>query len=404
MRTIYMLIASLLAAGAGFPVLADQLPATQPTEAAEQVNRFAADLYGRLAPGQGNLFCSPLSIYTALMMTAAGARGDTAREMSAVLHVPDASSPEVHAAAESLLEQLQNSQQDFQLHIASALWAQQGFNCLPAFQNLMSSDYHTDLLRVDFRDQQSACGTINDWVFRQTEGKISQLFLPGNLPADTRMVLANAIYFKADWRSPFSLGRTRQSDFHVDGRAVAQPTTMMHTTGVFALVQNDQFQALRLPYKGDKIAMLILLPQSTDGLRKLESNFSAKMLDDVIDGLAPAQVEVAIPKFKFSAQISLAPKLREMGMGTAFTPGRADFSGIDGRGDLFISAVLHKAYISLDEQGTEAAAATGIVMMPTAAFMPRNSFTADHPFLFIIRDQVTGAMLFMGRVDDPNGK
>ncbi len=404
MRTLCVLIAALLLPFAGPGALADQPPATQPTDAAGPVDRFAADLYRRLAPDQGNLFCSPLSIYTALMMTAAGARGDTAREMSAVLHVPDVSSPQVQAAAEGLLNQLQNSRQDFQLHIANALWAQEGFKCLPTFQNLLSSDYHTDLLRVDFHDQQSACGTINDWVFRQTEGKISRLFSTGSLPADTRMVLTNAIYFKADWLSPFSAARTRPGDFHVDGRAAAQPRTMMHAMGVFPLVQNDQFQALQLPYKGGKIAMLILLPRSIDGLTQLESKFSAKMVANAVAGVEPAQVAMAIPKFKFSAEIGLSPTLKEMGMATAFTPGRADFSGIDGAGDLFISAALHKAYVSVDEQGTEAAAATGIVMMPTVALLPRNTFTADHPFLFIIRDQVTGAVLFMGRIEDPSGK
>ncbi|HEX4053549.1 MAG TPA: serpin family protein [Tepidisphaeraceae bacterium] len=404
MRTIGVLIVASLVVCGGLSVLADQPPATQPIGAAAPVDRFAADLYGRLAPAQGNVLCSPLSIYTALMMTAAGARGDTAREMSTVLHVPDASSPEVHTAAESLLNQLQSSQKNFQLHIANALWAQEGFKCLPAFQNLMLSDYHTDLLRVDFHDQQSACGTINDWVARQTEAKILQLFSPGSLPAETRMVLANAIYFKAVWRSQFSPGRTQPGGFHVDGKADTQSRAMMHTAGVFELFQNDQLQALQLPYKGNKVAMLILLPRSIDGLHKLESNLSAKMLADLVGGLAPVQVDVAIPKFKFAAQIGLAPTLSEMGMGLAFTRGRADFSGIDGDRDLFISAVLHKAYIAVDEEGTEAAAATGIVMMPTVAFMPRNTFTADHPFLFIIRDQISGAMLFIGRVEDPTSK
>ncbi len=177
----------------------------------------------------------------------------------------------------------------------------------------------------------------------------------------------------------------------------------MRQSGFFAFAQNDQFQAIELPYKGEKIAMLILLPRSIDGLGKLESGLSADFLAGVTGGMQKGKAEVMIPKFKFSAGIGLAEKLKEMGMTAAFSPGQADFSGIDGEPDLFISDVQHKAFISVDEKGTEAAAATGITMSPTAVFMPRVTFTADHPFLFVIRDRTSGALLFLGRVEDPSG-
>ncbi|MGD0462890.1 MAG: serpin family protein [Tepidisphaeraceae bacterium] len=403
MRAIVLLVAAITLVNGGLLALAEGLPATRPSAAAEDVNRFAADLYGRLSAPHGNLLYSPLSVYSALMMTAAGARGQTAREMSAVLRVADASSPEAHAAEALLLGCLQESDQDFQLRIASALWAQQGTQCLPAFQNLLQGDYHTVVSGIDFRDPPLASRAINDWVARQTAGKISELFSPETLPADTRMVLANAIYFKADWQSPFLPGLTRQADFHVAGQAKPEPRLMMRTSGFFPYAQNDQFQAIELPYKGEKVAMLILLPRSIDALGKLESIFSANLLADVVARLEQEQAEVAIPKFTFSARFGLASKLKEMGMPAAFTSGQADFSGIDSQTDLFLSEVVHKAYVAVDEQGTEAAAATGIVMAPTAVMMPRMTFTADHPFLFIIRDRSSGAMLFLGRVDDPTG-
>jgi len=393
---------AFMLANGGALTLAEDLPATQPSAGAGEINRFATDLYGRISSGSGNLVYSPLSVYSALMMTAAGARGQTASEMSAVLGA-DVSSPAAHAAEGILLGQLQNSDQDFQLHIATALWAQNGIKCLPAFQSLLRDDYLTDFMGIDFRDPARASGAINDWVVRQTAGKITELFSPDAIKPDTRMVLANAIYFKADWQFPFMSDMTRPADFHVAGKATPEPRPMMRRGGFISLMQNDQFQAVELPYKGDKVAMLILLPRAIDGLGKLESNLSAQFLTDVVHGMEPGQVELAMPKFKFSAQFGLAPKLKEMGMPAAFTSGRADFSGIDGSPDLFISDVQHKAFISVDEKGTEAAAATGIVMSPTAVFMPRMRFTADHPFLFVIRDRSSGAVLFLGRVEDPTG-
>ena len=323
--------------------------------------------------------------------------------MSAVLGVADVASAEAQAADGALLGQLRKSDQDFQLHIASAIWAQEGFKCLPAFQSILENDYGAKVMGIDFRDPGRASGAINDWVAGETAGKITNLFSPESLAPDTRMVLANAIYFKADWQSPFLPGLTRDADFHVAGQANPSQTPMMRTRGVFLFSQDDQLQAIELPYRGGTVAMLILLPRSIDGLGNLESRLSAKFLADVVDGMQRGAVEAAIPKFKFSAQFGLAGKLKEMGMAAAFTPGRADFSGIDGQPDLFISEVEHKAFISVDEKGTEAAAATGIVMSPTAMMMPRMTFTADHPFLFLICDQSTGLVLFLGRVEDPKG-
>ncbi|HEY1922314.1 MAG TPA: serpin family protein [Tepidisphaeraceae bacterium] len=403
MRLAAILAVILVVANRGMSALAPDGPGLGLSSAAEAIDRFSVDLYGHTAAGDGNLVLSPLSVYSALMMTGAGAREGTAREMSAALGVSDVASAEVQAAEGALLGRIGKSDQDFQLHIASAIWAQEGFKCLPGFESILENDYQAKVMGTDFHDPSRASGAINDWVAKETSGKIADLFSPGSIAPDTRMVLANAIYFKADWESPFLAHLTRDGDFHVGGQAKGTPTPMMHRSGLFLSSQNDQVQAIELPYKGGTVAMTILLPRSVDGLASLESGLSAKFLNDVETGMQREAVEVAIPKFKFSAEFGLAEKLKEMGMGSAFTPGRADFSGIGGQADVYISKVQHKAFIAVDEQGTEAAAATGIVMAPTAVFMSRMTFTADHPFLFMIRDKSSGAILFLGRVENPKG-
>jgi len=377
---------------------ADQAPTTEQSVAADAANRFATDLYAGLSSAQGNLFCSPLSVYGALMMTSAGARGGTATEMSAVLHTPPGDS---HAAVGRLLTQLQSTDAKFQLHIASALWAQIGFKSLPAFQNVLSSDYRCEYFNVDFANSIAAGRSINDWVAHQTSGKIAELFPPGSLPSGAKLVLANAIYFHADWQSPFSPDMTAPREFHLSNQAAPQQRPSMRLHGVFPFMHGDQFDALEIPYKGGDVGMLILLPSSVDGLKALESRFSEKLLNDVTAGLQLQFLQVTIPKFTFTEQTSLPPLLEAMGMHKAFSAEEADLSGIDGRADLFLADVRHKAYVSVDEKGTEAAAATGAVMMATAVPAPMATFTADHPFLFLIRDHRSGAVLFIGRVWDP---
>jgi serpin B len=399
MRHIVWLGMALLAFLPAGTARAEQAATTEQSVTADAANQFATDLYAGLSSAQGNLFCSPLSVYGALMMASAGARGDTAAQMSAVLHMPPGNP---NAAVGQLLTQLQSTNADFQLHIANALWAQIGFKSLPAFQNLLSSDYRCDYFNVDFSNPIVASRSINDWVARQTSGKIPELFSPGTLPADAKLVLTNAIYFQADWQSPFSAHLTAPRDFHVPNQPQPQQRPSMRRHGVFPFMHGDQFDALELPYKGEGVGMLILLPNSVDGLKALESRFSDKLLNDVTAGLQPQLAQVTIPKFTFTQQASLPTVLEAMGMRRAFSAGEADFSGIDGKADLFLADVRHKAYVSVDEKGTEAAAATGGVVIATAMPpMPSVTFTADHPFLFVIRDYRSGAVLFIGRVWDP---
>jgi len=353
---------------------------------------FAAGLYANL-PKDQNLICSPLSIYEALAMTRQGAAGTTAAQMDHILG-PDAQARQMIAA-------LTASDPDFQLHIANALWVQNGFDLLPQFRDTISKEYQGACNNVDFANPADACMKINSWVSDQTSGKIPELFSPGSVPHDARLVLTNAIYFHADWKEPFTPEKSFLGDFHAGGHADPAQRMMMHKLGSYRVMHDDQFDALELPYKGDKISMLIVLPKKMDGLAAVESEMTGPMIDRIAAGMDSHFLALSLPKFQFSFQTSLQTALKAMGITAAFKRDEADFSGIDGRRDLFVADAVHKAFIAVDEAGTEAAAASGIVMMPTAIPLPREAFTIDHPFLFMIRDNSSGAVLFMGRVLDP---
>jgi serpin B len=360
-------------------------------ELSSNSNKFATDLYRNLS-ADGNLICSPLSAFGAMAMTSEGARGKTAEEMSMF-----------GGGSWRLIAGLESPSADFQLHIANAIWAQTGFDIRPQFEELLSKEYGSACFNLDFSDSSAASGRINAWVSEQTSGKIQDLFSPGSLPQSTVLVLTNAIYFKADWESPFSENGSALGDFHVPNQTDPAQRMMMHEHGSFPIMHGDEFDALELPYKGGKMGMLIVLPKSNDGLKALETKLSGDFLNRVVAGLEPRFVQVSIPKFTMSWRNSLKGALESMGIRRAFSA-EADFSGIGGNGRLFISDVVQKAYISVDEKGTEAAAATGVIMRPTAIPMPQGVFIADHPFLFLIRDRESGAILFAGRVVDPGIK
>jgi serpin B len=365
--------------------------------ASSAVNQFGAELYGQLAKQDGNLFCSPLSVYSVLAMVEEGARGETATELSKVLHRDEAGGEDVG----KFLGEVQKPDENFELHTANAVWAQDGFSYLPAFKQVLADEYKSDFFNVDFFDSAKASQRINDWVSEQTSGKITDLFPPGALPQDAKLVLTNAIYFHADWQSQFAGDLSSPGEFHLAGKQDAKECTFMHQKRTYPFMAGEQFDALELPYKGEQVGMVILLPKATDGLKDLEANFSAKLLQDVTAGLQPKFVSAMIPKFNFAREASLPKVLEAMGIQRAFEASVADFSGIDGKRDLFLSDVRHKAFVAVDEEGTTAAAATGGVMRPTAVPMPTLEFNADHPFMFVILDHRSGAVLFVGRVCDP---
>jgi len=248
-------------------------------------------------------------------------------------------------------------------------------------------------------DAEGARKTINAWVEKQTRDKIKDLIQPGVLDSLTRLVLTNAIYFKGDWASPFKKDGTKDGDFFAaDGQKVAAP--MMHQTGHFGYLDGGELQALEMPYKGDALSMVVLLPKAKDGLPALEKKLSATSAVVWIAGLRKQQVQVAMPRFTTTAEFMLKETLSAMGMTDAFSD-RADFSGMDGVKDLFISAVIHKAFVDVNEEGTEAAAATAVVMKSTGMPAPPVEFRADHPFVFLIRDTRSGCILFVGRMANP---
>jgi serpin B len=359
---------------------------------------FALDLYAKLRDRDGNIFFSPFSVSTALAMAYAGARGRTAEQMTRVLRYPK---DDVHPAFGKLAADLGgDASGGYEIAVANRLWGQRGVAFREDFKGELGAHYGAGLGEVDFRTgAEEARAQINAWVEERTKGKIKDLFKPGVLNATTQLVIANAVYFKGAWARPFLAQRTEDAPFTLaPGRTATVPT--MQQRASFGYFETPAFQALEMPYAGDDLSMVVLLPTRVDGLADLERSLAAEGLAQVFAGLRSQEVEVAFPKFTFTSEFDLAETLAAMGMPDAFTSG-ADFSGMDGTKTLFIATVVHKAFVDVNEEGTEAAAATGVGISRTS--MPQRTpvFRADHPFLFMIRDRRTDAVLFLGRVADP---
>ncbi|MBS3734967.1 MAG: serpin family protein [Phycisphaerae bacterium] len=383
-------------------------------------NAFAIDTYARLrGEAEGNLFFSPTSIHTALAMTYAGARGTTAEQMETALHLPE-DADDIHAGFAKLIADLNDPatihiarrEEDgkvmwqkvpaYQLHVANALWPQAGYPFKEAFTGLVRTQYAAALEQLDYKAPAKARTRINAWVEDKTNEKIKNLIPAGVLDPLTRLVLTNAVYFKSNWSEDFSKHATKDGDFHVSPeKTVTAP--LMHQTESFGYAETDALQVLSLPYKANELDMVVLLPREVDGLAALEDALTAEKLAGWLEALQRQRVRVTLPKWEFTSKFRLKSVLSAMGMPDAFDPEKADFSGMTDAEKLFISAVLHKAFVAVDEEGTEAAAATAVVM-DTRAMPPATEpkvFTADHPFVFCIRHRPTGAILFMGRVANP---
>jgi serine protease inhibitor len=363
-------------------------------------NTFAIDLYGHVCHEDGNLFFSPYTISDALAMTYAGARGKTADDMAATLKFPF-QGERLNAAFAGLIQELNKKDMDrkSQLTIANALWGQKGYGFLPAFIKLTKDAYGASLQELDFTKAEEARKVVNNWVAQQTQDKIKDLLPPGTINDATKLVLTNAIYFKANWQDAFPAAATNKEDFKSGGKKAK--VDMMHVTTFYKFMQNDDMQMLELPYLQNELSMLVLLPRKDDGLAGLEKQLTAANLENWRGELKKHQVNIAFPKFTFTSSLGLKKVLSDMGMAVAFS-GQADFSGMTSRERLCIDAVIHKAFVAVDEKGTEAAAATAVTMMPTAIQeAPMATFRSDHPFLFLIREHKTGEILFMGRVTQP---
>jgi serpin B len=345
---------------------------------------------------------SPINIAAALSMAMAGSRGDTQREFSAVLHRTDNSAAYDQSIA-ALAAQLANAGNNAGnvLTQANALWVQNGFRILPDFANILSSSYGAPPAPLDFaHNAETARAAINQWTSDHTKGRIADLFPPGSITALDRLVLTAAIYFNGKWQTPFLAARTQPATFHNETGA-AQQTPFMNQTGQFRYAEVPGAQVLQMPYAGGSLTFDAILPTETEGLAKIEASMTPENLTAWFAQLANADVQVAMPKFTNKAGFSLNQTLAKMGLANAFTRA-ADFSGIDGKHDLSISEVMHRAFIAVDEQGTEAAAATGVAIAVRAVRRPEPKvFRADHPFAYFIRDTASGAILFAGRMAKP---
>ncbi len=402
----------------GISYIASDAPRRSPDASAADMtalaagNRaFAADAYTWLAANEdGNVVFSPVSLRLALAMAYSGARGETAEEMAAALHF-DLGDDALHAAFNTLDQILasRNRQEEpgpdgeerkVELSVANALWGQEGFGFERPFLDLLAEDYDAGMRIVDYVGAtEQARQTINGWVAEETNDRITELIPSGVLSALTRLVITNAVYLDATWWSTFDADDTWDAPFTLlDGSEVTAST--MHQDAWFPYAAGDGWRAVELPYVGEELAMLLLVPDE-GSFAEVEGQVGDGLIDEVLAGLAPVDVSLGLPRFEFRTKASMADMLSELGMPLAFDPNAADFSGMTTEDRLFISAVLHEAFISVDEAGTEAAAATAVVMNLAAAPVQGVDLQIDRPFLFWLYDRETGTVLFMGRVLDP---
>ena len=379
--------------------------------AVEGNTAFALDLYQKLKEQPSNLFFSPYSISTSLTMTYAGARGQTESEMARVLHFNQAETnlPAVFGALGARMDQIQRWHR-ITLTTANSLWCQQDYRFTDAFLNLVRTSYRAEARQVDFiHSALAASDEINNWVGKKTNGKIKDVVEPGQFTDLTRLVLCDAIYFKGKWQLPFKVSDTKPAPFHVTTNKTVT-AQMMYQTAHFKMARSDDssVELLELSYSGTDLSMIILLPEveyappdvEQPGLPDLEQKLTADNLRiwlTKLDQVNPHETWVGLPRFTTTRGFDLTKELTSLGMPSAFGD-RADFSGMDGTTNLYVSDVIHKAFVEVNESGTEAAAVTlNMVTMAGRA----NSFVVDHPFIFLIRDNGSGTILFLGRIVDP---
>jgi serpin B len=362
--------------------------------------RFAADLYNKLSTGTGNTFFSPYSISVALGMTWAGAAGTTETAMAATLHFP-CGQDRLHACVNALDLQLKAraNAAGFVYSCVNQLWGEKTARFESAFLRTVSENYGTGMRLLDFLHQPDPSRiVINTWVSEQTHDRIKDLIPQASIDQDTRLVLTNAIYFKAEWADTFSSEDSRNGYFF-RSQNDSTATKLMHREGSYATVQAADYSAIELPYRGGTASMLIVMP-AWGKMVAVETSLSPEFITALTASLAANLVGLGLPKFSFTQAFSLKDQLIALGMGTAFS-GLADFSGISKEEALCIADVIHKAFVAVDEKGTEAAAATAVIMRPTSIQYPPPAFVVNRPFIFLIRDRASGAVLFMGKVVDP---
>jgi len=372
----------------------DQPP---PASVTSGQTEFGLELYRRLGSEPGNIFVSPASISMALGMVHAGAEGETAAEMAGALRYPNSG---VHEGMAALLRRLPIAEEGRRLSIANALWVQQGFQLKPAWLEQVRRHYGGGAQPVDFVGAPvDAIATVNRWAEEKTAGRIKRILQRENITHRTRLVLTNAIWFKADWLLPFQASQTRARPFRLSGGgSISVP--MMRQRANFRLFETPTFEAVEMPYKGEELSMLLFLPKESSGLKSFEQRLEGQALGGWIEQLRSSErrdLELVVPRLEIETRASLVPQLQALGMRRAFTQ-MAQLGGIsDAR--LYLSDVIHQTFLRVDEKGTEAAAVTA--GLAEIVSMPRE-FHADRPFFFVIRDNRTGTLLFLGRIERPS--
>ena len=368
------------------------------------INAFTFNFFKELSnDNTENIFISPYSIFTALAMTYEGAEGDTADEMASVLSV-EQDNASFHEYMKNLYELLNEQNEDYNISTANALWIKKNFQLLETYLSVIRDFYGGEATEVDFSNPEESAEIINNWVENHTNNLIQDLITPDVIDPLTALILTNAIYFKGVWRVQFDPINTTDRDFETNTEDTIQVPTMklVDTEDVFYYTETDDLQILELPYTGDDLSMMILLPKNND-LSDIIDTIDDDSFLEWKESMIERNVDIYLPKYKVETKYSLKPHLQQLGMNNPFTP-IADFSGITGGKDLYISSVVHKAYIDVNEEGTEAAAATGVVMVLTSnggGGSSRITFDCDHPFLYLIQHTQTGTILFMGKVVDP---
>ena len=367
-----------------------------PQSIAQANNEFAIDFYREISNNTKNQFFSPLSMYTAFSMLYEGARENTAAELQDVFHFEPDKNIRVNQTSQ-MISSINRDDPDAVLELANAMWVESGFGLNPAYVDTIR---HTYAAHIEQLPLATSTDIINQWASEKTREKIPKVLTPADIPPDVAMVLTNAVYFKGTWVTQFDPENTRNDTFWRDSQNINQTEFMNLSLANFNYTSADGIQILKMPYEGDRLSMLVLLPNSKDGIKDLEEKLSAEKLQEWQENLKPVEIDVKFPKFTMNTDYDLMSELQSMGVKDVFKIDIADLSGISDAPDLFVSKASQKAFVDVNEEGTEAAAVTTTVLH-AEEFIPTPSFIADHPFLFIIQDNESRTILFMGKMSDP---
>ena len=365
----------------------------------DSMNDFSFDMYQQLGDADDNVFFSPYSVFVALAMTYEGARGDTAEQMKDVLGFEQ--NDEISLCSFGRIYNLLNIDAEYTLNTANALWTEKDYPFLEEYLSFIDNYYMGKATDVDFTNPKNAADIINKWVEENTGGKIEDMLSSDDISPGTVLILSNAIYFKGSWLTQFNVEDTKDRDFEMTPNNKIQVPTMVlkDSKELFNYTETEDLQILELPYNGNAVSMIILLPKEND-ITIVNQKFTSENLATWMDSMYPTVVDIYLPKFTFKTDYNLKNMLIDIGLDIAFSS-NADFSGMNGYGGLFIEKVLHKAFVEINEEGTEAAAATTVHVMESAMPEPSEIFNADHPFTFLIQHKETGTILFMGSVSNP---